>query len=425
MACLGPGEAVSPRAADPIAGLDGAIQSDARSEAAAKSHALDIATVASRLEVETEHGLAQSEAAARLRRFGPNALREAPRPGLVALVWEQLDDFLIWLLLAAAAIAATVGYFAGEGFVESIAIIAIVVLNATLGVVQERRAENAMRALDALVAHDIVVLREGERLSVPSAELVPGDIVMLETGNLVPADLRLLESANLRIDEAALTGESVSVRMSAESVAPPQAEAGGMRGEGLGEGARVVVHGADGIRDEMRHRLGILAVVQEVRGDAGRSGDQQPAQIDPVAVLERALMESDVGTSRLAAHRQGELVAIRWQVPELAEGRCGAVGDDPLLSAAFPCGCLGSKLQPGRAQFDVAGDGRAREAVHAMGHPLEDRAVLDQPREGGGRDAGEHLGLSACYEPPLFLGEAAEAVKRCRPSHSCILARNR
>jgi len=226
MACLGPGEAVSPRAADPIAGLDGAIQSDARSEAAAKSHALDIATVASRLEVETEHGLAQSEAAARLRRFGPNALREAPRPGLVALVWEQLDDFLIWLLLAAAAIAATVGYFAGEGFVESIAIIAIVVLNATLGVVQERRAENAMRALDALVAHDIVVLREGERLSVPSAELVPGDIVMLETGNLVPADLRLLESANLRIDEAALTGESVSVRMSAESVAPPQADLG-------------------------------------------------------------------------------------------------------------------------------------------------------------------------------------------------------
>ncbi len=156
-------------------------------------------------------GLDPDEARRRLERFGPNRIEEAGRPGLLQLVWRQLNDFVIWLLVAAAFIAAGASYLEGEGYTDTLAILAIVLLNAIIGVVQERRAENALAALKAMAAPSAIVLRGGKRRSLPAAELVPGDLVLLESGDRVPADIRLVETVNLRIDEASLTGESQAI----------------------------------------------------------------------------------------------------------------------------------------------------------------------------------------------------------------------
>ncbi len=166
--------------------------------------------VLQRLATSREQGLSEQEAAARLEKFGHNRLEEAPPPSILAMLWEQFNNFVIWLLVAAAAVSG----FLGE-WLEAGAILAIVVLNAGFGIIQERRAEHALAALRKLAAPDAQVLRGGKRRTVPAGEVVPGDIVFLEAGNYIPADLRLLEAVNLRIEEAALTGESVPVEKTA------------------------------------------------------------------------------------------------------------------------------------------------------------------------------------------------------------------
>jgi Ca2+-transporting ATPase len=158
------------------------------------------------LKSDSKSGLAAVEAAARLQRHGPNELREKPRRGLLRMLLDQFADFMILVLIAAAVISGVVG-----DIKDSAAIIVIVVLNAVIGFVQEFRAERAMAALKAMAAVSAKVLREGETLTLPAAEIVPGDVVLLEAGNVVPADLRLLEAAQLKVDEATLTGESVTV----------------------------------------------------------------------------------------------------------------------------------------------------------------------------------------------------------------------
>jgi Ca2+-transporting ATPase len=175
-------------------------------------HALEAGQVLRDLEVH-EHGLSGAEAARRLADYGPNQLREAPRPGFWALLWDQLNNFVVILLIAASLVSALLG-----DYVEAAAIMAIVVLNAVLGIVQEQRAEQALAALQRLAAPDAQVLRDGSRTSVPARELVPGDIVYLEAGNYIPADVRLLEAVNLRIEEASLTGESLPVHKNAATL---------------------------------------------------------------------------------------------------------------------------------------------------------------------------------------------------------------
>ncbi|MBN1667665.1 MAG: cation-translocating P-type ATPase [Anaerolineales bacterium] len=160
-----------------------------------------------------ETGLSQEEAARRLERFGPNQLAEAPAVTFWQMLWEQFNNFVVILLIVAAVISAILG-----DYVESGAIFAIVVLNAALGVIQERRAAQELAALRQLAAPEANVLRAGHRLTIPARQLVPGDIVHLEAGNYIPADVRLLETVNLRIDEAALTGESVPTRKEAQQV---------------------------------------------------------------------------------------------------------------------------------------------------------------------------------------------------------------
>ena len=169
-------------------------------------HSYAIQKVADALGTNLTGGLAPGEAATRLSRHGPNELVERPRPGFWKLLLGQFDNFVVIILIVAALLSVLLGEY-----VEAVAIMLIVVLNAVLGVIQESKAEEALAALKKMAAPEAHVLRGGHRIMVPARELVPGDIVFLEAGNYVPSDLRLTESVNLKIDEASLTGESVPV----------------------------------------------------------------------------------------------------------------------------------------------------------------------------------------------------------------------
>ena len=173
-------------------------------------HTLEGTAVVQALHTSLEEGLTPEEALRRLEVHGPNELTEAERPGLAHMLLAQFNSFLVIVLLAAALISALLG-----DWIEAVVILAIVVLNAILGVVQEHRAEQAMAALRRLAAPEAHVIRGRHRQNVPARELVPGDIVLLEAGNYIPADLRLIESVNLHVEEAALTGESVPVEKDA------------------------------------------------------------------------------------------------------------------------------------------------------------------------------------------------------------------
>jgi Ca2+-transporting ATPase len=173
-------------------------------------HAIEAEDVLERLATFSEVGLSPEEAAGRLEQFGPNELEEAPPTSFWQMLWAQFNNFVVIMLIIASLISAILG-----DYVEAAAIIAIVILNAALGVVQEGRAERALAMLRKLAAPEGQVVRGGSRLAIPARELVPGDLVLLEAGNFVPADVRLLEAVNLRIEEAALTGESVPVQKDA------------------------------------------------------------------------------------------------------------------------------------------------------------------------------------------------------------------
>ena len=159
----------------------------------------------------SEKGLSAEEAAKRLERNGRNELAAAKKPSLISQFFKQMADPMIIILIAAAVISAITSVYQGEGMADVIIILFVVIVNAVLGVYQENKAEKAIEALQAMSAATSRVLRGGKVTVVPSAELVVGDIVLLEAGDAVPADGRLLESASLKIEEAALTGESVPV----------------------------------------------------------------------------------------------------------------------------------------------------------------------------------------------------------------------
>ncbi len=163
-------------------------------------------------------GLTSQEAAARLEKHGPNRLQEAKKITNLQRFLQQLKDPMLLILMAAAAVSAVTSILSGEKLTEVIIILAVVLLNAILGVVQESKAEAAIEALQTMTAATSKVLRDGKITVLHSADLVPGDVVILEAGDAVPADGRLLESASLKIEEAALTGESVPVNKTAEAI---------------------------------------------------------------------------------------------------------------------------------------------------------------------------------------------------------------
>lgn len=163
-------------------------------------------------------GLSEQEAAERLGRYGQNKLREAPKVTLLQRFIQQIKDPMLLILLAAAGVSAITNAISGESFAEVFIILIVVLLNAVLGVIQESKAEAAIEALQTMTAAKCKVMRDGRLKVVESSQLVPGDIVVLEAGDAVPADGRLLESASLKIEEAALTGESVPVNKAVEAI---------------------------------------------------------------------------------------------------------------------------------------------------------------------------------------------------------------
>ncbi len=150
-------------------------------------------------------GLQDDAAAERLERFGPNALPAAAREGLLRRFFKHFNDILIYILLVAALLTAILGHWIDTGV-----ILVVVLVNATIGFIQEGKAEQALESLRKMLSSQATVRRNGEWQELPAEQLVPGDIVRLKSGGRVPADLRLIEATNLRIEESALTGESVA-----------------------------------------------------------------------------------------------------------------------------------------------------------------------------------------------------------------------
>lgn len=225
----------------------------------------DEEAVLAEFQVNEKKGLSYIEAKRRLELVGYNELQKRKTVSPIMIFLNQFKDFMIMILLVATLISAMFGEYA-----DAITIIAIVFLNAVLGFFQESKAEKSMDALKKLIAPDAVVIRNGVKVKIPARELVPGDLVALETGDIVPADLRILESNHLEIEESALTGESLPVKKNTVAIKEVANVAIGdrknmsysgttvTRGKGIG----IVVHTA------MNTEMGQIAgLIQEVKDD--------------------------------------------------------------------------------------------------------------------------------------------------------------
>ncbi|MGZ8755021.1 MAG: cation-translocating P-type ATPase [Acidimicrobiia bacterium] len=185
------------------------------SSAAVKAwHALPVPDIEADLDSDLQSGLRAEEAARRLSNVGPNVLQTLGGPSRLQLFFGQFADALIWVLLVAAFISGVIL----NDWVDAIVILAIVFMNATIGYTQESRAEAALTALKEMTAPDARVVRDGSERRIPAADLVPGDVVVLEVGDLVPADGRLVRAAHLKVDESLLTGESLPVEKETQAV---------------------------------------------------------------------------------------------------------------------------------------------------------------------------------------------------------------
>lgn len=181
--------------------------------AAGHWHLHDAHELARQHGVDPALGLHEEEASRRVEHHGPNEIRGRPGRSLAGQFIDQFKDFMILVLIAAAVVSGVIGEL-----IDTLAILVIVLLNAGIGFVQSWRADRAMAALQQLAAAQATVLRSGQSQVIAAAELVPGDIVLLEAGNQVPADLRLIEIAQLKVDESVLTGESVTVEKHASTL---------------------------------------------------------------------------------------------------------------------------------------------------------------------------------------------------------------
>ena len=209
----------------------------------------------------SESGLPESEAQARRLRHGPNALPEAKGRSAIRRLLAQFNNVLIYFLLVAAVAAALLGHA-----IDAAVIVAVVVVNAIVGFIQEGRAEQALDAIRKMIAPDAAVLREGRRTRIAVRDLVPGDIVLLEAGDRVPADLRLLRARRLLIDEALLTGESLAAEKDEQAVSAdaPLGDRRGMAFSGTlvaaGQGVGVVVE--TGVRTQIGQISRLLQSVE-------------------------------------------------------------------------------------------------------------------------------------------------------------------
>ena len=176
--------------------------------------------------LDEENGLSNEQVNENRQKYGTNELQTKKKKSTFVKFLEQFKDFMIIVLIIAAIISGVVGYIEGEGITDSIIILIVVILNAVIGVIQENKAEKSLEALQKLSAHVSKVIRNGKMEVIPAKELVPGDMVVLDTGEYVPADLRIIEAVNIKSQEASLTGESVPVEKSANTIEQEEVDLG-------------------------------------------------------------------------------------------------------------------------------------------------------------------------------------------------------
>jgi Ca2+-transporting ATPase len=293
-------------------------------------HALDAETTLSSVQSDP-NGLSSAEAATRFAQHGPNTLPRAKRDGPLVLLWRQINNPLIWVLIASGGIAMLVDWD-GEGIKNGVVILAVVTINSLIGFVQEFKAGKAIEALTRMVPQNVTVTRDGRQQTLQAAELVLGDIVTLSSGDYVPADMRFLGTKNLQIDEAMLTGESVAASKNAKSVAA-DASLGDRTCMGFagtlvtyGTGSGVVV--ATGSRTELGKVSALLHEATDLATPLTRALAQIGRHITVGILAITALMMvvgvirtmQETGTSWLEALRETLIFAIALAVGAIPEG---------------------------------------------------------------------------------------------------------
>ncbi|GGG29398.1 carbonate dehydratase [Caldovatus sediminis] len=264
-------------------------------------------------------GLDAAEAARRLAEHGPNRLPSAKPRGPLRRFLAQFDNLLIYVLLAAAAVTALLGHP-----LDTAVILGVVVVNAVIGFIQEGRAEEALRAIRDMLTPHASVLRNGRRLTIDAAELVPGDIVLLEAGDKVPADLRLVRARGLRIEEAALTGESVPVEKSPAPVAPdaPLGDRGSMAYSGTlvaaGQGTGVVV--ATGARTELGRISTMISEVEQLTTPLLRQMDEFARRLTVIILGLAALVFVFAWIGRAYDAEEAFMAVVAIAVAAIPEG---------------------------------------------------------------------------------------------------------
>ena len=285
-------------------------------------------------ELETsEQGLTSQEAAKRLETYGKNKLKEAEKATWLQRFLTQLKDPMLIILMIAAGVSALTGMLSGHNeWAEVIIIISVVLLNAILGVVQESKAEAAIEALQTMTAATCKVIRDGQQIVLHSDELVPGDVVILEAGDAVPADGRIIENASMKIEEAALTGESVPVNKMIEALGVetdtdvPLGDRKNMcyMGSTVVYGRGKVVVTRTGMETEMGKIAGVLANTEEEQTPLQRKLDQLGKTLSFLVLgicvfifLFNLLMEGDF---HLEAILNTFMVAVSLAVAAIPEG---------------------------------------------------------------------------------------------------------
>ncbi|MFN2337272.1 MAG: cation-translocating P-type ATPase, partial [Bacteroidales bacterium] len=177
-----------------------------------------ISEIIDQLRTSQTEGLSSAEARQRIEEYGRNVLEEKGRKSILVMFFAQFKSFMIIVLLIAAAISGVVGIMEEEGLLDTYIILGILIVNALIGAIQEKKAETSLEALKSMAAPASKVLRDGSITEINTIDLVPGDVVILETGAIIPADLRVSESINLKIQESSLTGESVPVEKQTDPI---------------------------------------------------------------------------------------------------------------------------------------------------------------------------------------------------------------
>ena len=246
--------------------------------------------VEERTNTNVKIGLSEQEAEGRLKKLGPNELQEAKRPSALLVFLAQFKDFMVLVLFGATIISA----FLGE-YIDSIAIVAIVIINGVLGFFQERKAEKSLEALKELAAPQVTVLRNGKWMKIPSKALVLGDIIKFSSGDRIGADIRLVEASSLYIEESALTGESVPVQKKVEALGGQNVAIGDQKNMAFmgtmitrGSGAGVVV--ATGMNTAMGQIANLLQNAEQMETPLQRRLEQLGKILIVVALILTALV---------------------------------------------------------------------------------------------------------------------------------------